>query len=132
MHPFSTMPGSRGKIDTTPNVLILRGQDYVVCTKGDVTTKWTYFVHLRFMPPQEVLVRAYQGEWKKLFGTSLTVNVSGKGKAGHLSYHQTDIKVGEKVYELTTILMDCSGASAGGSWSSGDTVNGSAEAVAGS
>lgn len=135
-HPFSNGPKSSGKLDKTPEVLLVRGQDYVVCLpERSETAKLVYFLHLKWMPPQEVWT--WGGpvdagvDRQKLFGNALTVNVNARGKRGFLSYHQINFLVGGQTYSFTTIVMDCNGVSVGRAWSFEDIVSGSVEAAAG-
>jgi hypothetical protein len=75
----------------------------------------TFFVHLKWMPPQRVVFwsGATKSNPQELFGTSLTIHMNSSGKRGHASYHQLNVEVEGKVRELTTVLVDCTFASAG-------------------
>lgn len=111
-HPFSKLPKSSGKLNKTPEVLILRGQDYVTCSTGQLQ-ELKFFIYLKWMPAQEVWVWAGPASPRpekpgRLFGTQLTVNMKAAGKPGFMVYHQLNIEVGGVVREVTSILVDCS------------------------
>lgn len=108
---FGYRPQTMGKLDKTPEVLILRGQDYITCLpRGAEQVKLTFFVHLRWMPAQEVLV--WSGDTKpenpaRLFGTELTVNMNAHSKKEMLSYHQLNLEVAGRTYDMMTLVADC-------------------------
>lgn len=108
-HPFSTLPKSSGKLDKTPRVNIIRGQAPEVCMVGE-KTPLVYFIKLLWMEPQKVWI-GVNGEPRSLslFGTELTVNVKALGKPGYATYHELNIEVGEKLYNITTVVLDCQG-----------------------
>lgn len=107
-HPFSKMPKSSGKLDKTPEVLILRGQGPTICSTG-TKTKLVFFIHLKWMPAQDVYVSANGGPETNLHGTSLTVNVNAASPRGMLSYHTLSVRVGSKTDKVTTGVIDCGG-----------------------
>jgi hypothetical protein len=133
-HPFSPMPGSSGKLDKTPNVLIVSGQDLVHCV-AEGPARLYFFIHLRWMPAQEVL--AWSGDVKpetpaQLFGTQLTVRMLVTGPPpGVWATHVLTIQVGKQLYRRSTILANCPDVSAEPGWTSSDTANGSVELVGG-
>jgi hypothetical protein len=128
------MPKSSGKLDKTPNVMISPGQTYVTCG-GTEKTRLVFFIHLRWMPFQEIFV--WSGEEKpsepaRMFGKEFTVTlVAPPPPPGSWDYHQLNILVGERTYTVGTILADCQAVSAAPGWNFGDTANGSVELVVG-
>lgn len=112
-HPFSSFPSSSGHLDHTPDVLIARGQDDVVCATPGRELTLDYFVTFRWMqPPAEVVVWSGAvdggGERHTVPGaTELTFHLLARGLAGHLAYHQLNLAIGSRVYSTTTIVADC-------------------------
>ena len=130
-HPFSSLPKSSGKLDKTPEVLVLRGQNPQVCRADQKPFTLYYFIHLRWMPFQKIWVEDEKGGEVELFGKDFTIKVKVRSQAGKWIWYETKFRTEEQGYQVTTLVMDCP-APAGSSWSSSDTVSGFAEAAVGS
>lgn len=116
LHPFSDMPGSSGKLDKTPRVLILRGQSEVVCRLDEKPFQLLYFIHFNFMGPQSLWVEDTRDGGSReieLSGEDLTIKVSTRARAGSLTYVTTKFRTLQQAYELTTIVADCRGVASG-------------------
>ena len=105
-HPFSKLPKSSGHIDSTPNVLIVSGQNWVVCRTAD-TTRLIWFIHLRFMPEQEIWGSVNGGAEGMLYGTAVTFATVVPSPPGMMGRHLLKIRVGNKTYESITIVTAC-------------------------
>lgn len=110
-HPFDSLPPSSGKLDKKPNVLILRGQAPEVCGEAHKSVNLVYFVHLRWMPFQTLWVETPTGD-VELFGKEFTIKVKVKVTPGYMTYAHTKFHTEKQAFELTTIVMACSGVSA--------------------
>jgi len=121
MHPFSDMPGSSGKLDTTPRVLVLRGQAPEVCRTDEKPFQLVYFVHLNFMKPQALWVENLGKGEVELFGDAFTIRVNTRARLGYLTYVETKFRTAQRSFAITTIVMDCRGVAngvfAGDPWS---------------
>jgi hypothetical protein len=95
-----------GHIDTTPRVEIQRANAPQLCRTGE-KTKITYFIHLLFMPAQDVFFTANEGPELNLFGTNLTVSVNAECKPGYGCLHSLKARVGQKIYTIDTLVIDC-------------------------
>jgi hypothetical protein len=113
MHPFSKMPGSSGKLDKTPRVLILRGQAPEVCRTDEKPFQLFYFIHLNFMGPQSLWVEDVKRGELELFGEHFTLKVTTKATAGALTYVETKFRTAQQSYSITTRVMDCKGGVSG-------------------
>jgi len=105
-HPFSSLPGPSGKLDKTPEVLILRGQAPEVCRSNEETFWLYYFVVLRNMPVQELFVEDGDSE-KRLYGQHFTIKARARGHIGKLAYTETKFRLNHKSYDITTVIYMC-------------------------
>jgi len=130
------MPKSSGKLNKTPEMLILRGQDYVACLPARTQRlDLKFFIFLKWMPAQEVLVwtgSERPAKPQSLFGTELTVNMISYSRPGTVTYHTLNLELAGVLRQVTTVIVDCSLASADPKWNSGVTANGFVESAAGS
>jgi len=133
-NPFSSLPKSSGKLDKSPEVLVLRGQSPEICAlPGPV--KLRYFVHLKWMPAQSLWVENHAGgeiKEDELFGQTFTIIVSSKATEGMVNYVETKFRTIGQDFSVVTAVVGCPAASVGSKWTSWDTASGSVEIVAGS
>lgn len=113
LHPFSDMPGSSGKLDKTPRVLILRGQSEVVCRLDEKPFQLFYFIHFNFMGPESLWVEDIKKGEVELWGEHFTLKVTTRATAGSLTYVETKFRTEKQSFSVTTVVADCRGVANG-------------------